>query len=644
MTAIAGLWRINGRPDAAEGCRRMLTSLKIYGPDGTGIIDEGDIALGRQLSRLLPEDIYDRQPLRGKSGAILVADVRIDNREEVAAALRMPNGELRTKSDADLMLAAFERWGDRCFERLVGDYACAIWEKKYRRLLLAVDALGMRPLYFHRADGLIAFASMPKGLHALSEVPYLPDEEHVTDFLLLMADCGPNSFFHGVQKIECGCLAIVTETGFTVRRHWEPARQMPPLSSSAAYAEGLRERLDEAVRCRLRGATDVAAHLSAGYDSAAVTSTAARLLGPDGGRVHAFTAVPSKSYSATGPSQCLFDEGPLAGATSAMYANIDHALVRSTGRSPLENLDRNFFLYDQPMLNLCNLVWTDAIQDEARARKLSVMLVGMMGNMTLSYDGSERLPALLGSGRIGTWFREARALAKAKKGWPGVLAGSAGPWIPLPIWRWANRLRGRTHCDPLLYAALNQTASDLPDLHQEARERELDMCHRPWKDGFAMRLWVIRRGGARGAYFKGVLAGWGIDMRDPTADRRLVEFCLAVPMKEYLSQGQTRMLAKRALADRLPSAVLEAPYKGYQAVDWHEGLTAGRGPLVEEIARLGSSSSAARVLAVNRLRKSVEEWPTGGWEKPAIVAEYRLALLRALSTGHFLRRATGANQ
>ncbi len=156
-----------------------------------------------------------------------------------------------------------------------------------------------------------------------------------------------------------------------------------------------------------------------------------------------------------------------------------------------------------------------------------------------------------------------------------------------------------------------------------------------------MRLWVMRRGD-RGAGQKGVLAGWGIDVRDPTADRRLVEFCLAVPTEQFLRDGQPRALARRALADRLPAAVLEASGKGYQAADWHEGLGADRAGLAEEVERL-EASGVSGLIATERMRRLMEDWPQSGWERHSVAQSYRLAMLRGVSAGHFLRRAAGAN-
>ncbi len=114
-------------------------------------------------------------------------------------------------------------------------------------------------------------------------------------------------------------------------------------------------------------------------------------------------------------------------------------------------------------------------------------------------------------------------------------------------------------------------------------------------------------------------------------------------MEEYLSEGVPRALAKRALADRLPTQVLRERGRGLQAVDWHEGLTAARSEARAMVERIASSRPVTHLLDVARLQRLVDDWPTGGWERDDVVQAYRLALLRGLSVGHFLTKASGAN-
>jgi asparagine synthase (glutamine-hydrolysing) len=644
MTALAGLWRFDGRPDAADGCGRMLAAQAFYGPDAGAQWSESDVALGRRLMRLLPEDAYDRQPLMSSDGRyVLVADVRVDNRDELTEALRIPAWQARSLCDAAILLVAIERWEDFCLERIIGDYAFALWDGARRRLLLARDPLGQRPLHYHRGDKFFAFASMPKGLHALAEVPYAPDEDRIAEFLALMLENGPQSFFQGVERVEPGHVVTVTPTGLVTRRHWQPTRRRIVLNGPAEYAEALRDLLDQSVRCRLRGAEDVGATLSGGFDSAAVAATAARLLAPSGRRVIAYTAVPREGYDGLAPRNRIVDEGPYAATTAAQYPNMEHVLIRSHDRSPLDVLDRSFFLFDRPLLNISSRVWGNSICDAVRERKLTVLLTGALGNLGLSYNGLELLPELFRNGRWLRWLREARALVTpGGMRWRGVLANTLGPWCPAALWVWLNRVVHGSPFEIEDYTAINSRRLAELDLPARAKARGLNLAYRPWKDSFAVRLWALRRGDP-GNYNKGTLGGWHIDMRDPTADVRLLEFCLAVPTEQFLSGGKQRALARRALSDRLPRCVLEERRRGLQVADWHEGLTAVRDRVAAELGRLDACAPARKALDLPRLHRLVETWPTGGWERDEVSVPYRLTLLRGIAIGHFLRRATGGN-
>ena len=355
MSAIAGLWNFDGKP-AAAGCGRMLAAQAMYGPHHGAAWCEGEMALGRRLFRSLPEDVQDLGPvIGGGDHLVLAADLRLDARDDLAAELGISAARARTMADAALLLAAYERWELDCFERLVGSFACALWDARAERLVLARDFLGTRPLFFHRGARFFAFASMPKGLHALPDVPYAPDEQRAAEQLALIPPNGSRSFFVGVESVPPGHAMVVTRTGVTSRSHWSPPSRPLRLQRAEDYAEGLRHHLDIAVKAQLRGAGDrVATHLSGGLDSSAVTATAARLMAPAGGKVVAFTSVPREGYDGPDPRNRFGDEGPLAARTAALYDNVEHVLVRTGEATPLDRLDRDFRLYDQPLLNLCS--------------------------------------------------------------------------------------------------------------------------------------------------------------------------------------------------------------------------------------------------------------------------------------------------
>ena len=645
MTALAGLWRFDGQPDAAEGCARMLAAQELYGPHDGAQWSEHAIALGRRLMRVLPEDVFDRQPLIGDGRRyVLIADVRLDNRGELTRDLMIPASQARTLCDAAILLAAIERWDEACLERLVGDYAFAAWDTAHQRLLLARDPLGFRPLHYHRASKFVAFASMPKGLHALPGVPYAPDEERLAEFLMLMPEIGPKSFFLGIDRVEPGHVVTITANGISARRYWEPSRRRIELPRPEDYSEALRELLDKAVSCRLRGTGDVGALLSGGFDSGAVVATAARLLAPSGRRVIAFTGVPREGYEGPAPANRFINEAPNAAATASLYPNIEHVVVHNEGRSPLADLDRMFFLLDRPMHGNYAAGWKNSSDNAIRKRNLKVVLNGGFGNLGLSYDGVELLPELLRSGRWLRLWAEASALVAARHlRWRGVFANTFGPWFPPFLWRWANKIGGG-HAEGFFDAtAIHPRRLEQFDLVARAKARNQDLAFRPWNDGFALRLYCLRLQDP-GNHLKAHLGALHVDHRDPTADKRLLEFCFAVPTDQFLRGGRLRALARRALADRLPVQVLKEKRAGLQVADWHEDLTAARQDIFHELERLEACPAAIVALDLPRLHRWTEDWPSGGWEQGEIVVHYRYALLRAIAAGHFLRRATGANQ
>ena len=640
MTALAGYWSFEGRPDIRDRCGRMLKAQQLYGPQPPVIADEGPLSLGCRVFHS-PAAGSKAAFAEGPSEALLVADLRLDNRPELCEALGISGPGAATATDAALLLQALERWGDNAIERIHGDFAFAYWDPRRRRLTLARDCLGQKPLHYSVGKGFFAFASMAKGLHALEEVPIAPDLEATAAFVALIPESGSETFFQGVEKVRAGHIVTVTQDGIRNERWWRPSPAVSRIGSSEHYAEGLRYHFDRAVSDRLGDGRDaVGSHLSAGLDSGSVTGTAAGLLAPSGRRLTAFTAVPRQGYDGPAHPKTIIDEGPMAAELAAMYPNVDHVIVHNGG-SPIADLDRNFFLYERPVLNLCNMVWAHRILDEARARKIGVLLTGQYGNMSLSYGGLPLLNQLLARGR---WLRLARETAALRRNGTHlrmVVAQALGPMLPEKLWTAINGVRGRGFrlTD---YSAIPPDAVER--MRRRAAERGFDTSHRPRRDPVEERLWVLQRVDL-GNYNKGTLAGWGIEQRDPTADRRLIEFCLSVPMDQYLRGGITRALARTAFADRLPLSIRNEERRGYQGADWHEGVAEAHatGALGAELKSIGGSAEAASIVDVDRMLGFKASLPGSDWHEPATVWPYRLALLRGVSAGHFVRRAAGSN-
>lgn len=647
MTGISGLWYPDGRPGAAEDCARMQAALAVYGPDRSGLWDDGDVALGCRLKRLLPEDRLDRQPATSADGRfVLVADVRLDNRPELAAELGISAGRLAAMADSALLLAAWEAWGEAGINRLYGDFAFAVWDGRTRRLSLVRDFPGMRPLFLHQGRGWIGFASMAKGLHALPDVPVAADLETLCHYLLVMPRAGTNSFFTGIQRVEPGHITVVEADG-AVRSTpwWRPPGKLPEPADPRELVETFRATFDRAVADRLRAVGPAASTLSAGLDSSAVTATAAELLAPSGRRLTAYTHVPLPGVPLEQNPARFGDEGPLARLLASRHPNIDHVEVDAADRHIGDDLDRRFYYAESPALNLCNTLWISEITRQAAMRGQTVLLVGTAGNKTISADGLERLNALLYRGRLIAWAREAVALMRAGE----IGIKGLGFWSLRPLMTGALEERLSS-----LFGRRNLSLRDYSPLRPDRLERFLEerppearggnrVVGRNALDRVHQTLLVFPQQEAVTLSRKGMLASHGVDHRDPTADRRLIELSLALPDSLLLRNGQRKWLYHQVFADRVPPEIRLNRRKGLTGADWAERLLRAQASLQGELDRGAACANARDLLDLDVLTTLPASLPDPATARGPVMHTYRLRMLRGLSAAHFLRRVDGGN-
>jgi asparagine synthase (glutamine-hydrolysing) len=312
-----------------------------------------------------------------------------------------------------------------------------------------------------------------------------------------------------------------------------------------------------------------------------------------------------------------------------MYSNMEHVVLRSAGLSPLHVLQRDGPLYQQPLGNACNHTWWSAVSEAASARGISVVLTGENGNLTISAGGLSTLADFVRTGRWVSWWREAAASLGGANGpsWRGVLASSFLPWLPRTAWLSLSRLRSARAGNPsamsLLRPEWQAELEPIISAYRHGGHPEKDSRHSRWR--------IMRRGEA-GTFRKGTLARWGIDERDPTSDRRLIEFCFSLPPEQLLAGGVNRRLARTALADRLPQSVLHGP-RGYQYADWYRDIN--QVSVEREIARLERTLGDRSIVDLDRLGALAASWPNGDWGSLEVIGTYRMTLLHALAAAAF---------
>src|ERR1700689_2159206 len=345
MSAIAGLLHFDGGAVTRHGLERAANALRQYGPDRADVTVGEGVGLVHVLMRMTPEDQFDRQPWQGASGALITADLRLDNRDEVLERIGIMAGEARAWPDSRVLLAGWEKLGGALWPMLRGPFAVAIWDQRRRALTLARDHLGLNVVMWHKSARFFAFATMPNGLFALDDVPRQLSEEKLADFLVLNHADHATTIFRNVFRLPpAHVMQIEADGSLRQFRYWSPAEIAPiKLASDQAYADGLRERLDIAVRRQMRSAHPVGCLLSGGLDSSSVSALAARALAEKDQRLIAFTGVPRPGFVGAVPAGHYADETPYVEDIARAVGNIDVTYVETDQCNDFAELKPFFF-------------------------------------------------------------------------------------------------------------------------------------------------------------------------------------------------------------------------------------------------------------------------------------------------------------
>lgn len=643
MSGIAGLLRFDGQSVARHDLKRMANALHPHGPDRSDVMVAGGVGLVHVLMRMTPEDQFDRQPSRGASGAVITADLRLDNRDEILARIGVSPPDAMAWADARVLLTAWEKFGDDIWSTLRGPFAVAIWDPRNRSLTLARDHLGLNVVMWHKSEHFFAFATMPKGLFALPDVPRELNEEKFADFLVLNHADHETTLYRNIFRILPAHVTKVTSDGaITQRRYWSPADIKPVrLPSDQAYAEGLRECLDRAVRRQMRSAHPIGCHLSGGLDSSSVSALAARALGEKNQRLAAFTQVPRVGFDGPVPNGRYADETPYVEAIRGFAENIDVTYVRNDECDDFADLERFFLALEGPVRNPTTLGWMLAIPRSARAQGRRVLLGGLFGNYTISWSGWSQAVDHLLSGRVLTAYRQWRLFYRRSPDsrWSAFRKLILEPLLPDGV---ENLIAPRRRVAAWQHhAAIRPDFAAATDVEARARRVGHDFLYRLRQGERARGLTPVDYVGDWSAAEKAVT---GVEVRDPTADIDVVSFCFGVPPEEYLAEDIDRSLIRRAMWGLLPEIVLTNRQSGLQSADWYEKLGRRRAQFATEIAELSASPLARRAIDFARLDQAIKNWPTGAWHTSEISDEHQFAFTRGVAGARFLRWVESANR
>jgi asparagine synthase (glutamine-hydrolysing) len=559
VSGIAGIIRFDGAPVEAAQIAKITGAMANRGPDGIHHWIDGSVALGHCMLRTTPESREEIQPLTNEDkSVVLVMDGRLDNREELKEELRRKGIQVRSYTDAELMLGAYQLWGRDSPRHLLGDFAFAVWDARCQELFCARDHFGVKPFHYFSCETFLAFASDEEAFFHLRDVPREPNEDRIAYMLVPQFDGYDfdSSWLKDIVKLLPGKTLSVQRPGHTtIRTYWQlEPREESRFKSDLECEEAFRSVFSEAVRRRMRTLGNPALMLSGGIDSASIAGAAKSILRcTPSTELHIFSAVSDGATACTetrniqsilkgyeqhahliaAPSFAgiiTFDDLKEAAWTKThpvgnsilLPTIIDLAASRSGNRVMLDGIDGDLVTYT-PVRYPSSLLRSDGWREAwAECRQASVH------NPYLRHQS----PLMILCKSAWDVFAPS-SVKRLKKAISSVVQGTVGSSLINPDFakniRLAEKLRD--------WRAGDQSDGPLSD-----QQRHIT----------ALTPVGIDRG-MEG--FDRVASRYGIEARHPWSDKSLIEFYVRLPFRHKVRSGWTKYLVRKATAPWLDECV-----------------------------------------------------------------------------------------
>jgi asparagine synthase (glutamine-hydrolysing) len=547
MSAITGIFYRDGRSVEEEQIKKMNDRLSHRGPDGSAIWCEGPVALGHQMLHTTPESLHEKLPYE-EDGLVITADARIDNRKELSEKLGIEDKE--EISDSYFILKSYQKWGEKCPEELLGDFAFAIWDKDKEQLFCARDHMGVKPFYYFLCDEFFVFGTEIKALLTLPEVPRKPNELKIAFYLIQVLTDKTLTFYDQIFSLTSAHSLIIGSDNLDKQKYWELNPDLIiKLDSEEEYIKEFRKIFSEAIKCRLRSAFPVGFELSGGLDSSSVVCMAKNI-----SKDSSSNQVDINTYS------MVFEDIP---ETDESYyikkvvetGGINSNLIPSDKISPLKNMSSSLWYQDQPFITV-NMAILSNMYEKMQNDGIRINLGGSGGDAIVSY-GTNYFRDLTVTFRWNKLINEIYNVSKrSKHNFFNLFFNLAiVPLLPDNFKRlmksilnlgennenfvlskdFAEKLGGKNYLNTLTF---NYMINEI----KTAREHHYFMIDQYYHQFI---LEMVDR--LASAYY--------IESRHPFFDKRLVEFCYAIPTDMKFSLGWNRYVLRASMEDILPKKV-----------------------------------------------------------------------------------------
>jgi asparagine synthase (glutamine-hydrolysing) len=578
MSITIGFLNKNGKPAEEQIIESMKKAYNKVPYDSYKYKSDGEFALAHMNINILNDNPIEEQPVTSNSGRYLAsARIRIDNRKDLINQLNLVDRTDTSKlSDTSIFLHAFEKWNTDTFDKVIGDYAIVIWDRKDKKLFIAKDMGGHYPLYYYETQETFYFASTPKAFLELSdyqkEINY---KSLIEQMLPFPVNNNPNStVYKDIFAFYKFHYYVINQNGITKEeRHWKPEYLTQiKYKDENDYIEHFKELYDDAVITRISPYGQMGSYLSGGLDSSSVTVIAHDYLQKSERKIFSYSSVPQYPEKMPVRKNSISDETPYINSILDMYPNINQKFIKSEDFFPIDAMEIDLDYNGLYTSNFQNGYWHWKILQNAVSEGVNVILTGQAGNLTISRTGADLYEHLLRNLNISLLLKEVKADASLRgKSSFKILAGNIynllKRYLAVYFPDKFDETLNRDYLNPFINEVLenyNINEDYKKSLIAEKKIRFKGDIQNTLINMRILQMHIAKKGGNQNLDYN---LQNKIEMRDPTGDRRINEYTKRIPAYIFKKNGVERHLIREAMKGRLPDKVRLNPMRGKQAKD-----------------------------------------------------------------------------
>ncbi|ADZ09096.1 asparagine synthase [Methanobacterium lacus] len=544
MSAITGIFNRNGKNIKLSQFQKMNSKLSHRGRGNSKNWIEGNMALGHQMLWTTKESLIEELPFHDEDlKLIITSDARIDNREELSNILNIENST--EVSDSYYILKSYEKWGENCPKHLLGDFSFAIWDDSQQKLFCARDHMGIKPFYYFLSNDVFIFGTEIKAIIDNDYVPYELNEYKLALFLMKDTENNKLTFYKDIFELPGGHSIVLNKSEFDISCYW----QLDPnleiiMDSEEDYVKKFLELFEESVKCRLRSCFPVGSELSGGLDSSSIVSVAKNIRGAND------CFQPFCTFSQ------IFEETLECDEKNYINTLIDDTIepffINVDNISPLNDIDTILWYQDQPFYTP-HITKQIQLYKHVQDRGVHVLLSGQGGDQVLSLGNN--------------YFKELAVTNQWK-----MLINEINDFSKM-----INTNRFTVFKEKVIYLLLPYKLKKFIKIFLGINDESIINLEFAQSLGFDLKNYYnhlndVNKLNTKEIHYKKItssvnetvfgtidrrVANFGIEVRFPFYDKRLVEFCYAIPNEMKFKNGWNRYILREAMKNIMPDEIRE---------------------------------------------------------------------------------------